>query len=62
MRRRRAGRTEEQVEELLIIIDSSIVEIFVNSGETVFTTRLYLENAERDINVYECKSYTMEVV
>lgn len=61
-RRRRAGRTEEQVEELLIIIDSSIVEIFVNSGETVFTTRLYLENAERDINVYECKSYTMEVV
>lgn len=61
-RRRRAGRTEGQVEELLIIIDSSIVEIFVNGGETVFTTRLYLENAERDINVSECKSYTMEVV
>lgn len=58
----RAGCTEGRTEELLIIIDSSIAEIFVNGGETVLTTRIYLENAERDIDVSECASYTMEVV
>ena len=35
------------VESLLILVDSSIAEIFVNGGEIVFTTRIYLEKAER---------------
>ncbi len=33
----------------MILVDSSIVELFVNQGEIVFTTRLYLEKEERDL-------------
>lgn len=34
----RIGRTEKSVEKLLVLLDSSIAEIFVNDGELVFTT------------------------
>ena len=45
----RTGRVEEQVEDILVIIDSSIAEVFVNGGETVFTTRIYLDKQERQL-------------
>lgn len=44
------------VRELLVIIDSSIVEVFVNEGETVFTTRIYLEKTERELDVGGCSA------
>lgn len=47
----RTGRTEKAVERLLILIDSSIAEVFVNDGEIVFTTRIYLEREERSLKV-----------
>ena len=53
-RGRRTGRVEGMVREMLVIIDSSIVEVFVNSGETVFTTRIYLEKEERELDVSGC--------
>ena len=48
-RRVRIGRVEDRVEELLVLIDSSIVEVFVNGGETVFTTRIYLDKKDRNL-------------
>lgn len=61
-RGKRIGRTEGPVEELLVLIDSSIMEIFVNGGETVFTTRLYLEAEERVIDVSGCDGYVLEMI
>lgn len=61
-RGKRIGRMEGPVEELLVLIDSSIMEIFVNGGETVFTTRLYLEAEERVIDVSGCDGYVMEMI
>ena len=48
-RRNRVGRTAGAVEQLLVLIDSSIVEVFVNGGERVFTSRIYLEKGEREL-------------
>lgn len=48
-RRSRIGRTAGAVEQLLVLIDSSIVEVFVNGGERVFTSRIYLEKGEREL-------------
>lgn len=45
----RVGRTDGAVEQLLVLIDSSIVEVFVNGGELVFTSRIYLEKGEREL-------------
>ena len=56
------GRTEGPVEELLVVIDSSIMEIFVNGGETAFTTRFYLEEKEREIGVSGCDGYILEMI
>lgn len=53
-RGKRTGRVAAMVRELLVIIDSSIVEVFVNEGETVFTTRIYLEKTERELDVSGC--------
>ena len=53
-RGKRTGRVDAMVRELLVIIDSSIVEVFVNEGETVFTTRIYLEKTERELDVSGC--------
>ena len=61
-RGKRIGRTEGPVEELLVLIDSSIMEIFVNGGETVFTTRLYLEAEERVIDVSGYDGYVLEMI
>ena len=61
-RGRRIGRTRGMVESLLILVDSSIAEIFVNGGEIVFTTRIYLEKAERDMELCRSGKYKLEVV
>ena len=37
------------MEQILVLIDSSIVEVFVNGGERVFTSRIYLEKGEREL-------------
>ena len=47
----RIGHTEKSVEKLLVLLDSSIAEIFVNDGELAFTTRIYLETSERRLQV-----------
>ena len=49
-RRDRIGYVEEEAEELFLVIDSSIAEIFVNNGETVLTTRFYLGTDERGLS------------
>lgn len=48
-RKMRTGRVRGEVEDILILIDSSVAEIFVNGGELVFTTRFYLDKSERTI-------------
>ena len=50
-RRTRVGRTSGPVDQMLILIDSSIVEIYANQGETVFTTRIYLDEQDRELEV-----------
>ncbi len=49
-------------EILLILIDSSIVEMFVNQGEIVFTTRIYLEKNEREISFQQWENISLETV
>ena len=61
-RGKRSGRTEGRIEDILVLIDSSIVEIFLNGGETVFTTRIYLEKNEREIDMSACKNYKIEII
>ena len=53
-----AGRTVrrakvKELEQIQILADTSILEVFVNGGETVFTTRYFPENSSRTI---ECKA------
>ena len=61
-RKRRIGRTVKCVEDLTVIIDNSIVEVFVNGGELVFTTRIYLESEERDLTVHGAGKYRIFTV
>ena len=49
-RRNRIGYVEGEAEELFIVIDSSIAEIFVNNGKIVLTTRFYLGTDERGLS------------
>lgn len=53
-REKRTGRVDGMVREMLVLIDSSIAEVFVNEGETVFTTRIYLEREERELSISGC--------
>lgn len=50
-RTRRFGRTAGLIQKLLIFIDNSILELFINDGEMSMTTRIYLEKDERKIKV-----------
>ena len=61
-RRRRIGRVSGKVDELTVLADSSIVEVFVNGGELVFTTRIYLEGRERDLTVSGAGKYSIFTV
>ena len=61
-RKRRIGRTVKCVEDLTVIIDNSIVEVFVNGGELVLTTRIYLETEERDLTVHGAGKYRIFTV
>ena len=68
-----AGRTKRQVrleslEQLQIFADTSSLEIFVNHGEEVFTTRIYSLKGEISIQgkcegmmtIYPLKSFMIE--
>lgn len=55
-----AGPADTEI--LLLLIDSSIVEIFVNQGEIVFTTRIYLEKNEREISFQQWENISLETV
>ncbi len=61
-RGKRVGRTHGSVDKLLVLIDSSIVEIFVNDGELVFTTRIYLQKQERILRIQGEGSRILEVI
>lgn len=61
-RGKRIGRVEGKVRDLLVVLDSSIAELFVNSGEIVFTTRIYLGKEDRDLDVSGCSTYCIDTV
>ncbi|HIT63797.1 MAG TPA: glycoside hydrolase family 32 protein [Candidatus Ventrimonas merdavium] len=61
-RDRRVGRAGKPVEQLLVLVDSSIAEVFVNDGELVFTTRIYLEPEERELWVKGTGKWKLEVI
>ena len=58
----RVGRTKGKIEQIQILIDSSIAEIYVNGGEIVFTTRIYLEKEERGLKVSGEGNCRLEVI
>ena len=53
---------EESIEEILILLDSSIAEIFINQGELAFTTRIYLELEEREIVFKQKEKLELEMI
>ena len=61
-RGRRLGRTRKAAENLLILIDGSIAEIFVNDREIVYTTRIYLKPQERDLEIHGQWKWKLQVV
>lgn len=61
-RGKRVGRVEEPIEEIFILLDSSIAEIFINQGELVFTTRIYLEMEEREIVFKQKEKLELEMI
>ena len=40
-RKERLAVLDREIEDVRILLDVSIAEIYINGGETVFTTRLY---------------------
>lgn len=52
----RIGRTASDIKNALVLIDNSIVEIFINDGEITMTTRIYLEESERMVTINGCSS------
>ena len=40
----------KQLRNLTIFSDTSAIEIFINDGETVMTTRVYSENLEQKVS------------
>ncbi len=61
-RKVRTGFLEKTVKKLQVILDSSIVEIFVNDGEMVFTSRFYLSKEHRDLKVRNWKTCRLQVI
>ena len=66
---RKAHVPSGKVESLRILADTTAVEIYVNGGEVVFSTRYYpetqaqavkVEAADVDGKIYGLKSYVME--
>ena len=50
------------VENVEILIDSSIMEIFINGGAIVFTTRIYLKENERELWASKAGKQTLRVL
>lgn len=57
----RVGRTRKDTDQLLLLIDSSIVELYLNEGEMVFTTRIYLKEQERELEISSGGKVRLEV-
>lgn len=41
----------EHLDEIRVLADTSLIEIYLNHGETVFTTRFYPETTERSVRI-----------
>jgi beta-fructofuranosidase len=41
----------DEVKNIRMIVDTSLLEIFVNDGEITFTTRFYFENNDRNLKI-----------
>ena len=39
----------EELRDIRIFVDTSLVEIYINGGETVFTSRFYFPDERREI-------------
>ena len=61
-RGKRIGRVSGRIESLLVLVDSSIVEVFVNGGELVFTSRIYLEKPDRKLQIQGGGSSSLAVI
>lgn len=61
-RTRRFAKAQRPITQIALCLDSSIVEIFVNDGEFVMTTRLYLEETERYLSVSHQKDISLKVI
>lgn len=61
-RKKRTGILEMDVENVEILIDSSIMEIFINGGAMVFTTRIYLKENERELWASKAGKQTLRVL
>lgn len=61
-REKRTGILEMDVENVEILIDSSIMEIFINGGAMVFTTRIYLKENERELWASKAGKQTLRVL
>ena len=59
---KRIGRVSGRIESLLVLVDSSIVEVFVNGGELVFTSRIYLEKPDRKLQIQGGGSSSLAVI
>lgn len=49
----------EKIEKLRLIVDTSIVEIYINDGEFVLTSRFYFPNTNRKIEVLGAENVKM---
>ena len=61
-RGRRIGRLSGPARELMVLADSSIIEVFINGGEMTFTTRIYLNKDERELSVSGPGTYSLSVI
>lgn len=52
----RTRTLESELTHLRIFIDSSSIEIFINDGDAVFTSRIFPESYERYFHISECTS------
>ncbi len=50
----------DRVNNIRLLVDSSIIEIYINSGEYVFTTRYYKKNKGNDI-IFACCGANIQV-
>lgn len=50
-RTRRLAKLKKKIKNMRLLFDNSIIELYVNDGEKVFTSRIYFEGENRHIKV-----------